>query len=327
MGNSPSDVLIVKFGGVGGFVNALPAMAAIRRSHRGARIVLLTDPDLAVLAEHAPYFDDVIAEDAFDDARGAHRVSVKLRGERFANVFDLEGGPRSERVYNVLKPFGVMFASTVRSARRRIDPRELDGLHAIDAALARVAAAGVPPAGAAIPDVRWAVTARRGAPSLRPAFFGLKSPYVLLGPDAPGGVRDGAWPLAHFARLAAALAAQGVGVAVASAADQRATARAIAAACPAVCDLGPRADYVQLAALAAAASGAFGHAGGELMPLIAAAGAPTLVMVTSHADAGVAVRGRSVISILAPHPEALSPAYAAQAVGMFTHAPRLQASA
>ncbi len=320
-------ILVVKFGGPDRFIAALPALARLRLAHRSARIILATDAAMGVLAADSPYVDGVVTDPNPEDPRTMRRIATQLRGQRFACVVDLEGGASSERIVNALRPLARDFVSTVRTARYHVNPRALEGQHPIDAALTRVAVLGGQASGDAIPDVRWAVTARRGAPSLRPAFFGLSTPYVLICPDAPGGEASAIWPIAHFAGLAARLLARGVGVGVASSPRERGAARAIAAACPGVRDVAARADYTQLAALAASAAGAFGHAGGALMPLLAAAGAPTLVMVTSGADAGKALRGKSVISMLAPTPGALTADYAADAVSMFTRVERMRASA
>ncbi|MEI9890557.1 MAG: hypothetical protein WDN45_08135 [Caulobacteraceae bacterium] len=52
-------ILVIKLGALGDFVQALRAMAEIRRAHPKARITLLTTPPYVELAQASGYFDAV----------------------------------------------------------------------------------------------------------------------------------------------------------------------------------------------------------------------------------------------------------------------------
>src|SRR5215471_14975786 len=53
------NILVIKHGALGDFVQAMGAAAAIRAHHQGAEITLLTTAPFADLARSSPYFDQV----------------------------------------------------------------------------------------------------------------------------------------------------------------------------------------------------------------------------------------------------------------------------
>jgi ADP-heptose:LPS heptosyltransferase len=193
------------------------------------------------------------------------------------------------------------------------------GMPMADILSRQLAVAGLTLDAAERPDVRWAATARRNSPSLRPEYFGLERPYVLLGPASPGGAAaPPRWPTARFAGLAARLAANGVGVGVVGDPGDRGPVRAVCQAAPDARDIASRADLTQIAALAAEAGGALGHADCGVTHLMAAAGAPTIAIARSHQE-GLAIgpRASSVITLAAADPTKTTVQYAAQLISMF----------
>lgn len=318
MSQSDRDILVLKFGDLASFVDALPAMRAIRRHHRGARVVLITAPPYDALGRDTPYVDDVVTVMDNDDPKEFARQAQLLKKEGVALVYDLENGPLTEKIFNAMKPFPPPWNATHRGVKYRYPPDDARAQDRVDALLAQVAVAGAPAPDDTNPDAAWAATARRGAPSLKPAFFGLESPYVLLLPAAPKEGGPPRWPTARFAGLAARLAAKGVGVALASGPEDRGEARAVASACPQAKDLAARADLTQIAALATEAAGVFGHADEGLLRLCAAAGAPTLALDVSHEHAlKSGVRGRQVVHLAAPQPSEMPVAQVDGLIAMF----------
>jgi ADP-heptose:LPS heptosyltransferase len=176
------------------------------------------------------------------------------------------------------------------------------------------------------PDARWAKTARANAPSLKPEFFGLSRPYVLISPASPGGpLAPPRWPIARFAGLAARLAANGVGVGVVVDPGDKGPGRAVCQAFPDARDIASRADLTQVASLAAEAAGALGHADCGVTHLMAAAGAPTIAIArTALEGQHVGPRGDAVMTLAAPDPTKTTVEYAAQLVSMYTRAGKLE---
>lgn len=318
------DLLIIKLGDLRGFVQSLPAMKAIRAAHRTARITLLTAQPAQTLAVDAPYFDMVEGVYSEDDLRPAIQVCKRAK---YDLVFDLEMSPASERIFQALRPFPPPWCGAAKGAKFRFDPVEQDPVpHAIDARLALVALAGVKPVGEPFPDSTWAVTARRGAPSLQPAFFNLKPPFVLLCPTrkVEGGPQR--WSAARFAGLAKRLLTHGVDVAVASVHEDREIARLTIENCPEARDLISRADITQVAALAARSAGAFGHGDSGVLHLVAATGARTIALMPVHPSlaAADAPRGRGVVALASPDLESLTVEYVASTFAMFANIAELK---
>ncbi len=108
------------------------------------------------------------------------------------------------------------------------------------------------------------------------------------------------WPAAAFAALAQALAARQVTPLLLGTAAERTAIDEIAAACPEARDLAGQTDFPEIAQLARQAWVAVGNDTGP-MHLIAAAGAPSVVLFSGESDPDkVSPRGPSVEIIQRP---------------------------
>ncbi len=322
------DILVIKTGGLRGYVQALPAMKAVRAAHRSARITVLTSSELVGLANDTPYIDDVEVIGDVADGRETARVGAEIKKAKFERVYDFDRNPASEKIFQASKLFGPSWIGGGKGMKYCFPDHDAKGMHPTDVALQQLKVAGLTPSVEPIPDVSWAATSRRNAPSLKPEFFGLTTPFVLLAPGSGGDSDAPRWPTARFAGLAARLAANGVAVAIVSDPEDRAEARDVSSAFPGAKDLTSRADVTQVAALATHAGGALGHFDSGVVHLIAAGGATTLSIAPS-AEAGdlLGPRGRSVITVNAPDPTRTTVEYAAQMFAMFAHVGSLEALA
>ena len=97
--DGPDSILVIRTGGIGAFVQALSAFAAIRMFHSGARITLLTDAELSSFAAVAPYFD--VIETEAGRAGGLHGL---VRERPWSIVYDLDTSSRTDRLYQSSKP-------------------------------------------------------------------------------------------------------------------------------------------------------------------------------------------------------------------------------
>lgn len=321
--SAKGDVLIVHRGGLTSFVNALPAMKAIRGAHRGARVSILSGPPVDVLAADMPYVDDILDGPSPDEAGDVARFAQRLKKHKWARIYDLERSEASERLFNAMKPFPPVWIGGGRGMKYRFDASS--GMSTLETLRRQLALVGIEVDPEEKPDARWAATARRNAPSLKPEFFGLKRPYVLLAPASPTPDGQPRWPIARFAGLAARLAANGVGVGIVTDAQDRAAGRAVAQAAPDARDLASRADLTQVAALAVEAGGALGHADSGVVHLMSACGAATISIARSG-EAGVAVgpAGPAVMTLTAPDPTKTTVDYAAQLISMYAHVGSLE---
>ena len=310
------DILIIHCGDLTAFVNALPALHALRRAYRGGGVTLVAEAPVSKLAADTPYVDDVIEVESLDDARETARVIQRIKSEKVACVFDLERSDASEKLFASMRPFPPPWCGGARGMKFRYDAPE--GAPMRETLARQLEVAGVMLDPGEKPDARWASTARANAPSLKPEYFGLTRPYVLLAPASPAPGAPPRWPTARFAGLAARLSANGVSVGIIAEPGDRAPARAVYQAYPDVKDLAARADLTQIAALAAEAGGALGHADSGVTHLMAAAGAPTISIAPSHEEgqkSGPA--GGAVITLAAPEPTKTTVDYAAQLIAMY----------
>lgn len=296
MSNS-GDVLVIKLDGLRSFVRVLPALRAIRREHRGKHITLLTSERFYKIGQDAPYVDDSETLPDISDTRTLKHLAQTIKKERFARIYDLEGSQVTQRIFQALRPFPPIWAGVARGAKYRFQPPQ--GLRAGDWPLGIVETAGLVVEGEArIPDASWAATARANAPSMKPEFFNLSEPFVILNTGAPKGGDALEWQAPRFAGLAVRLRNADVGVAVLSEGDNRTALHAVLDACPDAVDLNVRADFTQVAALATRAKAVVGHRDGGYTHLCAAAGAPTIFFSPSHEDGlDNGPRGRAVITL------------------------------
>lgn len=312
------DIVVVHAGGLASFVGALPALRALRRANRGARLTLVARTPASSLGEDTPYVDELIEVESLDDPKDLARVVQRLKLEKIECVYDLERSEASEKLFAAMKPFPPPWSGAARGMKYRYDAPA--GMAIAETLSRQLALAGIELDPSEKPDARWAATARSNSPSLKPEYFGLERPYVLIAPASPGPPEaPPRWPIARFAGLAARLAANGVGVGVVIDPGDRGPGRAVCQAAPDARDIASRADLTQIASLAAEAAGALGHADCGVTHLMAAAGAPTIAIARS-AEEGQAIgpRANSILTLAAPDPTQTTVEYAAKLVAMFT---------
>jgi ADP-heptose:LPS heptosyltransferase len=118
---------------------------------------------------------------------------------------------------------------------------------------------------------------------------------VLLAPGAGAGHPDVRWPIEQYAALARRLQDAGFDIVIIGSLAESGLAHAIQRQAPRARDLTGRTDFVQIAGLGARAALAIGNNLG-MLHLIAAAGAPTIVLFSSDVDAAaIAPRGHVTV--------------------------------
>jgi ADP-heptose:LPS heptosyltransferase len=271
---APADILVIKLGALGDFVQAMGPFAAIRAHHPGARITLLTTRPFAELARACPWFDEVW----LDDKPRLWRLDkvlalrARLRGGRFARVYDLQTSDRSSFYFRLMGK-GVEWSGIARGCSHPHGNPARDAMHTIERQREQLAMAGiakVPP-----PDLAWAE-----AP---PGRFGLARPFVLLVPGGAPHRPAKRWPAERFAAVASWLASRGMTPVLLGTEKERAEIEVIKAACPSVVDLSGRTGFPDIIALARGAEAALGNDTGP-MHLIAAGGCPAVVLFSHESD-------------------------------------------
>ena len=280
-----AKVLVIKLGALGDFVQALAAMQHIREAHPTARITLLTTPEFEGLARASPYFNDVDTDgrpESLPDLAGMLR---RLRRSHFDRVYDLQTASRSNFYFYMLQPFGPQWSGTAFGCSLPHRNKDRGKMHTLERQAEQLKDAGIWPDapitnGAAPPaDLSWIL---KKGPATRHASASAGRPYALLVPGTSAHRPEKRWPVESFGALGELLRKRGLDILIIGSMQESALARSIQRKVQAR-DLTGRTDFAQIALLAARATVAIGNDTGP-MHLIAAAGAPTLVLFSSASD-------------------------------------------
>lgn len=278
-----TEILVIKLGALGDFVQALGPFAALRAHHADARITLLTTRPFAAFAEASPWFDEVWL-DAKPRLWQPGRVLAlrrRLSGGGFARVYDLQTSDRSAWYFRLMGGRVEWSGIAAGCSHPHANPGR-DGMHTVERQAEQLAMAGI--ARVPSPDLSW-VRADSGR-------FDLPQPFVLLCPGGAPHRPAKRWPAERFAVLARRLADGGATPVLLGTAAEAAELEAIAAACPQARSLAGATSFLDIVALAQRAAGAVGNDTGP-MHLIAAAGCAAVVLFSHDSDPNLcAPRGR-----------------------------------
>ena len=288
---SPSgNILVIKLGALGDFVQALGPMRAIRDHHPGRRIDLLTTPPFEDLATATGLFDRVIARPRMK----WHQLSALCTLRRdliqggYTRVYDLQTSDRSS-FYFRLFPARTRpeWSGIARGCSHPHANPERDRMHTVERQADQLAMAGIP--SAPVPDLSFAETDL--------ARFGLPDPFALIVPGGAAHRPAKRWPADRFAALARHLSGQGITPLLIGGADERALHDDILAAAPGARSLCGETTLLDLAALARRAALAVGNDTGP-MHVAALAGAPTVVLYSHASDPALCAQRGPQVTIL-----------------------------
>ncbi len=279
-------LLVIKLSALGDVVLAMGPMKRIREAHPDAEITVLTTPPFEKLFAASPYVDRVDPGGRPKGVLATLGLARRISRERYDRVYDLQTSDRSAVLYRLMSP-KPEWSGVARGASHPHRNPERDFMHALDAKADQLKDAGIwpdAPRTAPPPDLAWA------AGEADPEAFGLTPPYALLVPGGSAHRPGKRWPVENYAALAGLLRAEGLDVGVIGGPDEKGLAGAI----PLAKDLTGRTSLLEIAALGARGALAIGNDTGPTH-MIAAAGAPTLVLFSGESDPKLsAPRGRRV---------------------------------
>ncbi len=288
-----SRILVIKFGGLGDVVQAFGPLARIRAAHPDAELEVLTTPPYAGL-----FAASGLADRVWDDGRPRGPTATlalwsRLRRRDYARIYDLQTSDRSSALRLALLPRPPEWSGIAPGASHPHRDPHRDAMHTLERQAGQLRDAGIwpdaptAPGTAPAPDLAF-MAGRADLAGLAPP-----APYILLVPGASPHRPGKRWPAERYAGLARRFAARRLVSAVAGGAGERELGREVADASPAR-DLTGRTDLDQLAALGAGAALVVGNDTGPVH-LLAATGAPTLVLFGPESDPALcAPRGRAV---------------------------------
>ena len=287
------EILIVKLGALGDFVQVLGPMPDIRRHHAADRITLLTTAPYAGLAAQTRLFDDIIIDRRPMplDIGGWLSLARTLRRCRFDRVYDFQTSDRTA-FYRWFVGFGTPpeWSGTAWRCSHPHANQGRDRQHTMDRQAEQLLMAGIYPAA----RVPWLPP---GGPL--PAEVAGKR-FTMLIPGSSPRHPEKRWPARRYGELGNRLSRAGylpVVVGVESEAD---LGRAIRAVCSQAVDLTGRTDIAGLSALARAAALTVGNDTGATH-LAAAGGNPVIVLFSQASDPDLcAPRGKATRILIEP---------------------------
>ncbi len=275
-------VLVIKLSSVGDFVLSLPAMQRIREAHPEARITLLTTPPFETLGRASPFFNAVDPYGMTQGFGDILSVIGRVRAGKYERIYDLECSPATNLIFQGLHPFAPAWSGTAFGCslphknpnRMKLHPLERRAEQLRDAGIwpdAPVAPGQAPP-----PDLSWIMKkAQPQATSPRP--------YIVLAPGDSERAPERRWPAERFAEFAVLMDKQGYDIVVIGGPQESAFARIIQRQVSRTRDLTGRTDFAQIAVIGVRSALVVGNATGPVH-LMAAAGAPTICLLTEEAD-------------------------------------------
>lgn len=266
------NILVIKLGALGDFIQALGPMAAIREHHRQDRVTLLTTAPFESLARASGYFDDVLidARPRWHDVGGWLSLRRALNAGKFARVYDLQNNDRTAFYLKLFAP-RPEWVGAARGASHRNDSPERTAGRAFEGHVQTLSLAGIKNV---VPDTLQWMQAGQDIPA-------LPKPYVLLVIGAAPQHPEKRWP--HYAAFCNELLQRGyTPVLVGGTAEQQA-AEEITQHVAGVVSLAGKTSLFDLPALAAGAAGAVGNDTGP-MHLIAPTGCKSLVLFSGKTN-------------------------------------------
>jgi len=270
------NILVIKLGALGDFIQATGPMAAIRKHHKDAHITLLTTAPFEAMGRECGYFDAIQIDERpkWYQLGGWLKLRQSLIAGGYDRVYDLQNNDRSSLYFQLLpkskRPEWVGIAKG--ASHRNISPERTAG-HAFDGHVQTLALAGIKDV--KVDPLQWM--------QADISDLGLQKPYILLAPGSAPDRPEKRWPAQHFGELAQQLHALGYQPVLLGTKAEQDVTDAIAALCPKALNLNSRTSLYQIAALGRDAALAIGNDTGP-MHLVGATRCPCLVLFSQHSN-------------------------------------------
>ncbi len=291
MFNRKNNILILKTDGLEAFIAAEPAFEAIRAAHSKAKISLLTTPGLQRVARAAPYFDQVAALPNMKEAEARKDLIRQLKSAKFDCVYDLSGDVSARKIHSAMGPFRPKWIVADMVSPSRTDAIEKTVLKPD---IEQVLAAAKIDAPDRLPNLNWALSARKDSANMQPAWYGISGAFGLL---LPSGDPERFWPAHNYAILAQMMARASIMPILAGSKELHDFGDKIAHEAPEIVDLCGKTDHLQLAALAQEAA-FFVSDGAEETHLAVSVGCQGVLIVKAGAENSTP-DGRHVVALTA----------------------------
>lgn len=268
------NILVIKLGALGDFVQALGPMAAIRNHHPDAHITLLTTSPFVTFGRECGYFDDIMIDERpkWHQPRKWMALSKSLNSGNFTRVYDLQNNDRTSFYFGLIKSKPEWVGIAKGASHRNTSPDRTAG-HAFDGHVQTLSLAGIN--NIEIDDMRWI----KGDID----HFALTKPYILIVPGCAPSRPEKRWPAKNYADIARTIHGWGYQPVIIGTEAEKDIAHEICVTLPQAANLAGKTSLTDLVLLARSASAAIGNDTGP-MHLIAPTGCPTYVIFSESSN-------------------------------------------
>ncbi len=276
MASPQQNILVIKLGALGDFIQSLGPMAAIRQNHKDAHITLLTTAPYKSFANKSNYFDDIWIDKRPKTLNipGWLHLRKRLINGSFSRVYDLQNNDRTS-LYLRLFPKSKCpewVGAAPGASHRNNSPKRTQGT-AFQGHKQTLSLAGID--NVIVDDMKWIKEDL--------SAFDLQPPFVLMVPGCSPQHPQKRWPDEYYAKTAKALIDKGYQIVVLGTATEQEITQSISKACPEVLDLTGKTSLFQIVTLAHKAYAAIGNDTGP-MHMIGPTHCPSITLFSAHGD-------------------------------------------
>jgi ADP-heptose:LPS heptosyltransferase len=271
-----TDILIIKLGALGDFIQSLGPMKAIREHHPAAQITLLTTLPYEKLAHQSGYVDTIWIDDRPRIYQFVKWLNLRnrLRLGKFSRVYDLQTSGRSASYFklfsNTEKP---EWSGIAKGCSHHHSNPSRNFMHTQDRQREQLQIAGiyqVPPT-----DLSWMTSDL--------SHFNLPQSYGLLVPGGAAHRPAKRWPTKRYTELAAHMNAKGITPIILGTSAESDVATKIVKFVPETLDFTGKTNLIDIGAMAKKAKLVVGNDTGP-MHIASATNCPCIVLFSNESD-------------------------------------------
>ena len=284
------NILVIKLGALGDFIQAGGPFATIRAYLNRAFITLLTSKPFAEFSARSPWFDEVWVDHKPKIYQFGMWLNLRtrLRNYNFERVYDLQTSDRTNIYFKLYWPDRAPeWSGIAKGCSYPHSNPNRDFMHTIDRQAEQLVMTGLPSPTKS--DFSWV----QGDVSR----FDLRSPYALIVPGGAAHRRDKRWPVQKFRELSSLLDDKGIQSVVIGTCDEVGLGNDIVNNLRIGLNLAGQTSLEDLFQLARDATYAIGNDTGP-MHLISTQDCPTVVLYSDASDPNLCAQRGSNVTIL-----------------------------
>lgn len=282
------NILVIKLGALGDFIQALGPMKAIRNHHPQSKITLLTTKPFENLAKQSGYFDSVWLDERPKIHQPAKWLKLRktLNAEQFSRVYDLQNNDRTGFYFWLFSPKPEWVGVAKGASHRNVSAERTSGLafygHKQTLGLAGIDNIEIDP-------LDWLKSDNKN--------FDLSAPYALIIPGSAPTRPEKRWSAENYIHVCKKLLEQNIQPVILGTESEKEITSKISGTCKKALDLTEKTSLFDIPPLARKAEFALGNDTGP-MHMIAPTGCHTIVLFSKHSNpVRHAPLGKNVITI------------------------------